>query len=871
MIFLSGWTVPLRLARRDALRAKGRSVLVLAMIALPVLAVTAADVVLETQDVDSVESLDRQLGSATASVTVNLARGVVQAPDPELYSGWSDAADTIATAEQVAGVLGDARLVEWRASTVGVATEAGRADVEVLEVDLRDPVADGLARLDEGRLPRTSDEVVVNAALAAKGYAVGDRLDLTGPEQDDPDDSADPVVVGVAESAEARGYPVAMGPLGAFALPDRDLEASRSWFVDGDEVDWAEVRALNELGATVLSRAVVLDPPPLPAEAEEMVSSGDDAMATVVALVVVMALIEVVLLAGPAFAVGARRQSRSLALMTATGGTPRQARRVVLASAVVLGGVASVLGVGLGILVARLVLPVAQGRNDSWFGPFDVPWPHLAGITAFGLVSALLAAMVPAWTASRQDVVAVLAGRRGDRRPSLRSPVLGVVLLAAGIGLAAYGALGTGSGEVLIAGSAVVAVLGMILLVPVVLAGLARVSGRLPLALRYAVRDAARHRTRTVPAVAAVAATVAGVVALGISLQSDQAEDRATYVPQLRDGVGAVTWYGPDPQWDRVRGALAREVPDADVVEVRGLGYDGGYSDVRLRRAGGGRLLTGWGSPFGADLLVGPESLDLTDDLRPGDRERAVAALARGAVVAFSTAGSEGDQRLDLRVRTFDEDGEPTGPASREQVAALVVRVDDEYAGPQALLSEDAVRDLGISVRTVSLGLTGTAIDEDQEEELAEAVGALTADANVYVERGFQLDDEVVVIQLVLVGLGAVLMLGGTLTATFLALSDARPDLATLAAVGAAPRTRRGVAAAYAAVVGVVGAVLGALVGFVPGVAVTYPLTSSTGSGPFLDVPWLLIVGLVVALPLLTAAVVGLAARSRLPLVARLD
>ena len=74
-----------------------------------------------------------------------------------------------------------------------------------------------------------------------------------------------------------------------------------------------------------------------------------------------------------------------------------------------------------------------------------------------------------------------------------------------------------------------------------------------------------------------------------------------------------------------------------------------------------------------------------------------------------------------------------------------------------------------------------------------------------YVERGYQADCETLIIQLVLAGLGAVLMLGGTLTATFLALSDARPDLATLSAVGASPRTRRGVAAAYAVVVGLVG------------------------------------------------------------------
>ena len=65
--------------------------------------------------------------------------------------------------------------------------------------------------------------------------------------------------------------------------------------------------------------------------------------------------------------------------------------------------------------------------------------------------------------------------------------------------------------------------------------------------------------------------------------------------------------------------------------------------------------------------------------------------------------------------------------------------------------------------------------------------------------------------------------------------------------------------------------------GFIPGIAISRPLTAGSGSngaapdGPFLAIPWLLIVTIVVALPLLTAAVVGLTARSRLPLVARLD
>jgi putative ABC transport system permease protein len=191
-------------------------------------------------------------------------------------------------------------------------------------------------------------------------------------------------------------------------------------------------------------------------------------------------------------------------------------------------------------------------------------------------------------------------------------------------------------------------------------------------------------------------------------------------------------------------------------------------------------------------------------------------------------------------------------------------------------VSDAAARRLHLPVKQVGIVVDGTTISHQQEQKVTEAAQAISADAGFMVERGYQDDDQDRIVLLVLAGLGAALMLGGTLTATFLALSDARPDLATLSAVGASPTTRRGVAAGYALVVGAVGAALGVVVGFVPGLAITFPLTQTDGvdgvtTGPFIDVPWLLILGLVVLLPLLTAAVVGATARSRLPLVARLD
>jgi hypothetical protein len=53
---------------------------------------------------------------------------------------------------------------------------------------------------------------------------------------------------------------------------------------------------------------------------------------------------------------------------------------------------------------------------------------------------------------------------------------------------------------------------------------------------------------------------------------------------------------------------------------------------------------------------------------------------------------------------------------------------------------------------------------------------------------------------------------------------------------------------------------------------VAYPLTSTdygNGAHPLIDVPWLLLGGMAVLVPLLAVAMTGLAVRSELPMVAR--
>jgi putative ABC transport system permease protein len=368
-----------------------------------------------------------------------------------------------------------------------------------------------------------------------------------------------------------------------------------------------------------------------------------------------------------------------------------------------------------------------------------------------------------------------------------------------------------------------------------------------------------------------VASTVAGVVALGIALTSDEAQNRETYRASLPMGAATVTDYRVDADHDAYAAAVRGVAPDLEVERVRGILER--RAEVRFLAGDRGRLLSSYGGPFAATVLVAEEVPGALLDLDAEQRRAADAVLAEGGVLVFVEDEVPGTSSR-VVLRGFGRD------ARRASVTApaVFVPVDGDYAAVQGVVAPEVAEQLGARVADAGLYLPGP-VPTATAADVSEAVTAVRGSGSFYVERGYEAPDETVVVQLVLGALGAVLMLGGTLTATFLALSDARPDLATLSAVGAAPRTRRGVAAAYALVVGLVGALLGAIVGAVPGVAITYPLTGpvdyGTGvvAGPshYLDVPWLLVLAVVVGLPLLTSAVVGLTAGSRLPLTARVD
>ena len=311
-----------------------------------------------------------------------------------------------------------------------------------------------------------------------------------------------------------------------------------------------------------------------------------------------MLLIITALLVGPAFAVSATRQRRTLALAASNGASTAVLRRTVLAQALVLG---RHLGPGRdrarGRSPPRCVLALVRGDGDfSPTVPLDIRWGLLAGIAlcALGEHAGRGARARPAPRPARH--------RRRDARPerlargracsSWRrascSPCSGAFAVLGSTGAGGLpsvtGLLGIQDGaEYAVTIGAVVLILGTLFLVPVILAGVGRLGSHLPTTLRMAARDLARHRSRSAPSVAAVLAAVAGLTFGLTGLASDTEQSRREYQPQTLPGEAVVNLCGPARRRRSTRCGPRR--PGLAVHRERGLRHRGPVDERRRHHA----------------------------------------------------------------------------------------------------------------------------------------------------------------------------------------------------------------------------------------------------------------------------------------------
>ncbi|MCY3608158.1 MAG: FtsX-like permease family protein [Acidimicrobiaceae bacterium] len=224
---------------------------------------------------------------------------------------------------------------------------------------------------------------------------------------------------------------------------------------------------------------------------------------------------------------------RELSLLRAVGATPQQVRRSVLTESAIIGIVASVAGLGLGMLGALGIKALFNALGASLpEGSLPLTLRTVLWAVAVGVGFTVLASLVPAIKASRISPVAGLSeGTTSDERASLgwKRLASGGVLLAIGLVLTGLGLFGDFDGatpqlSTLGAGAAITFV-AVSVLSPLVARSVVSLLARplvwiMPISGRLARANAARNPRRTSATAVALTIGLALVTMVSIVGQS---------------------------------------------------------------------------------------------------------------------------------------------------------------------------------------------------------------------------------------------------------------------------------------------------------------------------------------------------------------
>jgi putative ABC transport system permease protein len=400
--------------------------------------------------------------------------------------------------------------------------------------------------LRQGRPPERDGEAVLDQATArAGGWRLGDTLGIVG---------ADGAphrfrVVGVTGFA---GAPSPASELDTFDTPTvavLQTAAAQRLLGRGDTVDEVRVRAAPGVGADVLrdriarllpaGRLEVVTAASLAArQAGEVQGYLDGLRATLLAFAAVALLVGSFTIWNT-FSVLVAGRTREVALLRLLGATRRQVLGSVLLEATVVGLLAAATGVAVGVGAAVGLQALLRGLGNTLppTGLALAPHTVLAGL-AVGTLVTVAAALTPARRASR---VAPLEAIR-EAAPSTAPPARRTRTVV-GLGLAVVGAAGiaasllVATGTTILSGvGALAAVLGVMVLGPVIAPPLCRAVGA-PLARLFGF--AARLARANVLGNPRGSAATVGALTVGLVLAAGTSVLATSATRSVRAGIQA--------------------------------------------------------------------------------------------------------------------------------------------------------------------------------------------------------------------------------------------------------------------------------------------------------------------------------------------
>jgi putative ABC transport system permease protein len=760
------------------------------------------------------------LALTTVAVAAALVGAAIGSQTPQSASATFGSADHLVTLPGTDPRLAaDIAAIRARFGTVDV-IDAGNIDTgsarraQVRAQDPTGPYGRATLALRSGRYPAGSGQIAVTSQLASRYHlSVGEVWATApgGPKQ----------VVGLVENPQNLLDTFALVPAGQLSAP-----AQVTVLFDADSAQAAAFAFPT--GAVAQTR-----PPPAAGLTRE----------AVVLVVATFGLIFIGLVSAAGFSVMAQRRLRALGMVGSLGATDRNIRLVMVANGAIVGLVAAVIGAAIGLATWFAYAPHLQTSANHVVDALDLPWWLIGTCMGLAVVTTTLAARGPAGAVARIPVVAALSGRPTPPRPTRRSAVPGIVLVAAGLLLLAVAGPGTGAARnmpFLLLGI-VMTVLGGLLFSPFAITVLATAARHTPVAARLALRDLARYRSRSSAALGAV--TLAVTIAVMLSaVASTRSANVLDYVgPNL--GANQLVVNGPPPRGPGVpdKAAVRAGVQPA----APGLPPGPALTPAQVQNRAGA-IASAVGARDVLGLILAPVTLYRTTDpqfqnfngaievatpellahygMGPGDIEP-------GADILTSRPGLDSVAHLQLigdPVPVADgsgpEQGPPPAPGSIDALAASCPpatcvahpriqetnRLPTGTDAPNVVITEHGLQRLGLQAGQPDRWLVETpraltATQKDTAEAVAAAAG-LTVDTKSAQPSLSALETGATAAG-ILLGLGVLAMTSGLIR------SETAGDLRTLTATGASSRVRRAITAVTAGGLGLLGGLIGVAIG----------------------------------------------------------
>jgi putative ABC transport system permease protein len=831
--FLAGRRATTRIAWRQAKLAKWRSLLVVAMVGLPLMAMVAGGIVAVTVVPSAEEQARGDMGNADVIV--------------------DDLAD-VPPGEAAAMLPAGSAFTYRRSWIVETVTGGAVRFLQVFDVAVDDPVLGPMYQLVAGRAATAPDEMAVSAKVLADFDAgIGDWISL-GPDQ-----RRYRIVGEVREPEHLRDRfgLVAPGTLDDLAVVP---EVTTEVFVDVPGVTGEEAMAQIARNDRLHGFGGSFDN-----------ADPDLAITGVLLGIAAIVLLETGLVAAAAFVVGSRRRLHTIGLVGAVGGEPRHARNLLLATGTVLGLMGSLAGIAAGIGIALVLSPFLDQLAGRVTGGLQYPPLLLAGALLLGTFAATVAALGPARAASRIPTVDALAGRTPPPRPPGKIARRGLVAVAAGAAATVWGSARSLPG-VITAGT-VTMVVGFLVVIPLLVTGVGRLAARLPLALRIAARDTARHGRRTGGAVAAAVVALAVPVMVATATLSSDAKSRTE--PAMADDQILISLPTALPEQDQKAflADLATEAFPGAVIaryHIALFGQTGGPDSPDWQ---GTDIIPAWvagppqegrgGSTISWDGQVAIGDADTLRVLHAGDF---IADLENGKAVVVGEHLIDGG--VVHLILPFSEPGPggngPFGLPSLDLPAVLTdAGISPRGNLPGVVISPDEAAELGlVPAPWEAIVLRATSPLTPEQIARGRSVAARYPGASLTTRADLTFGaDPLRKGALALAALSAVAIVG---VAVALVAAESRRDHAILVAVGAGPGTRRKVVGATALLLAALAGIVAVPAGFLP----TALIQNAAGEGYPLVVPWFEIFVVTLAVPALAGLVA--AAVSRRPPAARM-